>query len=81
MAREVIKNDRCVFNTSRTYFTPGICSRETLRKSNTQFPFKKCISRGLDDWQPNPVLCMTIPLVDIQISKGIDILYTVYISV
>ena len=57
-------------NTGKPCFMPGIHSWKVLRKSisrklNTTFPFKECISKGLGEWQPHPIQCMTIPLVNI----------------
>jgi len=50
---------------------PGICSWKTVHKSkshksNTKFPLNTVYFLwGLGDWQPHPIYCMTIPLVDI----------------
>jgi len=43
--------------TGRSHFMLGLFSWKTLHKSNPEFPFKRCISWGLGDWQPHPIQC------------------------
>jgi len=51
--------------TSRSRFTPELCSWKMSRKSNTKFPFKMVYFLELWNWQPQSIQSMTIPLVDI----------------
>jgi len=70
---------RC--NIGRSCFTAGLHSCRTSHKFNTKFPFKQCILWWLGDWQPHPLYCMTVPLVDMNCRVSVCVCVCVCVCV
>jgi len=71
-----------ICNVGWSCFTPGLHSSKMLHKWNTKFLFKGVFHGRSRDFQPHPVSCIAVPLVDIGIC-GLYILCVqfIYISI